>query len=627
MWPEIKKPLGFAISGGVDSMALASLYAQARTTNPFLPMAHGFIVDHKVRPESTEEAEWVAQQLRGKFGMEATILPLTWPKDVDPLDPRRFETEARALRYQALGRACKEKKVHMLMVAHHGDDQAETVMMRLANNRLRSGLRAMQSVEWIPECEGIYGVYHSGKAQKQDTRLNVPFPIEQGGIQILRPLLAFEKSRLIATCEENGIVWAEDRTNQMQTLTARNAIRHIYKNHKMPEALSIKSLVAVSLNMQKRIESHKAHARKLFDLCPIKLDVQTGCLLVRFPPLSSLLARPIETETDKTEAKDNAYCLIERVAALVTPKLKAPLGQIAGIIDYIYPELETSEGLGLSASERENTIKYCCVYGLWWRIWGKRSPFEVPEDGFHRAQIHPREWLLTRQPLRNDPVNHIIYPPSNITVPITTHTTSRPRETYRLFDGRFWIRLRNHTADTLTLRVFNKEDMRHLPTAQEEIGGYQEDVLTNVRPHRFISAAFALLKPYDLRFTLPAVFRTDSATGEETLVGFPTLDVRMHGFGEPESVCEWSVHYKKIDFGNRSVGDTIVPGCSRLNMVVEERRQKMALKKSMSRLKPRESLVLGDDVDEARDDKFTGFKRGSHKNSHQNRTRNRQHMF
>jgi tRNA(Ile)-lysidine synthase len=47
-------------------MALASLYARARETHVHLPQAHGFIVDHKVRPESTEEAEWVAGQLRSK---------------------------------------------------------------------------------------------------------------------------------------------------------------------------------------------------------------------------------------------------------------------------------------------------------------------------------------------------------------------------------------------------------------------------------------------------------------------------------------------------------------------------------------------------------------------------------
>lgn len=47
-------------------MALAALYNQAQGINQFLPRAHGFIVDHKARPESTEEAEWVAEQLRSK---------------------------------------------------------------------------------------------------------------------------------------------------------------------------------------------------------------------------------------------------------------------------------------------------------------------------------------------------------------------------------------------------------------------------------------------------------------------------------------------------------------------------------------------------------------------------------
>lgn len=47
-------------------MALAALYTEAKATNSLLPMAHGFIVDHKLRPESTEEAKWVAEQLQGK---------------------------------------------------------------------------------------------------------------------------------------------------------------------------------------------------------------------------------------------------------------------------------------------------------------------------------------------------------------------------------------------------------------------------------------------------------------------------------------------------------------------------------------------------------------------------------
>jgi len=58
--------IGLAISGGVDSMALATLYAKAIAKDRRLPTCHAFIIDHKARPESTDEAEWVQQQLRWK---------------------------------------------------------------------------------------------------------------------------------------------------------------------------------------------------------------------------------------------------------------------------------------------------------------------------------------------------------------------------------------------------------------------------------------------------------------------------------------------------------------------------------------------------------------------------------
>lgn len=501
--------------------------------------------------------------------MEATVLSLTWPAYFDLSDFKRFETEARTLRYQALGRACKDKRINMLMVAHHGDDQAETVMMRLANNRLRSGLQAMHSVDWIPECEGIYGVHHSGKPQKRDPNSKLPFPVEQGGIQIMRPLLSFEKSRLIATCEEKGIAWAEDKTNQLPTVTSRNAIRHIIRNYKLPEALSIKSLIEVSTNMQKRIKAHKSYSKKLFDESFIKLDIQTGCALVRFPPVSSLLSRPIETDADIAEAKDNAYCLIEHVGNLVAPKLKPQLGHLAGLIEHIYPELD---GPNSTSTDPGQSQRNRAVYGVWWRYWGdKGSPFSN-EPASESPISHPRQWLLTRQPLGNgqvkemDPANYIDIPP--------VHESRDMDNTYHLFDGRYWIQVRNLTTDALVLRLFEQTDMRQLPTAQQEKDMLRDNPAA-VRPERFITAALSLLKPADLRFTLPAVFRVDATTRLETLVGFPTLDVRMGGFGAPAGICAWSVRYKKIDTGSRALEDVIVPGFSPVDIITKHNRAKM----------------------------------------------------
>jgi hypothetical protein len=473
-------------------------------------------------------------------------------------------------------------QIASLMVAHHGDDQAETVMMRLSNNRLRSGLQAMQSIEWIPECEGIYGVHHSGKSLKPNDNLPMPFPVEQGGIKILRPLLAFEKARLIATCEDKGVEWAEDKTNQMQTLTSRNAIRHMYKHHKLPEALSIKSLINLSLKMQERIKSHRVYAERLFDQCLMKLDIQSGSLLIRFPPFSNLLPRPIETEADRTHAKNNAYCLLHRVAELVTPKSKTPLGQLAATVDRIYPELINMAEEDPSSWEVVQKKSYS-VFGVWWRAWLQPSPFTCSAED--ASLPHPREWLLTRQPLDTaaegqDADKNFVYPPTG-----TTSLLDQPsrREFYRLFDGRFWIHLRNFTADTLIIRIFNKEDFRRFPSYTRDKTMAENN---SARPYRYITAAFDLLRPADLRFTLPAVFRKDSITGKETLIGFPTLDVSLHIFGPPDGICAWSVHYKKVDFGSRKPVNTIVPGLTRRRIIALEYRQKNA-RKALMKLKSR----------------------------------------
>jgi tRNA(Ile)-lysidine synthase len=513
-------------------------------------------------------------------GMKSSILTLAWPEELDMLDVRRFETKARTLRYQALGRACRDKNVRALMVAHHGDDQAETVLMRLADNRLRTGLKGMQRVEWIPECEGIYGVHHSGQREKQDIFKDIPFPVEQGGIQILRPLLAMEKSRLIATCEEQDVQWAEDKSNEVQTLASRNAIRHIYKNHTLPEALSIKSMVDVTLHMQKRIAAHRSYTTKLYEQCLMKLDIRLGSLLVRFPPFSALLERPIVTDSDKNEARNNAYCLLEKVADLVTPRFRPALGQLAHRVDNVYPEFLTPEEKDEedAAGESHFNDKFT-VYHVWWRRWNKASPFEdhgLPSEDFSATAPHAREWLLTRQALEYaEPAKVRAEIPPSQTANVDSDSSSAAEE-YKLFDGRFWIKLHNHTQDTLVLRIFEKTDMKHLPTTQRNKEATQNR--TGPIPERFITAAFYLIKPSDIRFTLPAVFRKDSTTGEETLIGFPTLNVRMNGFGPPEDVCEWRVRYKKVDLGQRSLTDIIVPGTNYAEVVNQEKQQRMATK-------------------------------------------------
>ena len=75
------------------------------------------------------------------------------PSNIITLDPqqygdahatRKVESVARRLRYRALGRECRDQGIANLLFAHHADDQAETTLMRLANNYLGSGLAGMR---------------------------------------------------------------------------------------------------------------------------------------------------------------------------------------------------------------------------------------------------------------------------------------------------------------------------------------------------------------------------------------------------------------------------------------------------------------------------------------------------
>ncbi|ORY13486.1 PP-loop family-domain-containing protein [Clohesyomyces aquaticus] len=526
-------------------MALATLYARALQSDKKLPECHGIIIDHKFRPESSEEAAWVAEQLRSNFGMLSSIVELKWPEDLDMNDIKRFETEARRLRYKALGRACRDRRIESLLVAHHGDDLAETILMRLNRWRLRSGLQGMRAVTPIPECFGIYGVHHSGGRNSMSYE-NLPFPIESGGVEVLRPLLRFEKKRLVATCEEYGTKWAEDKTNQDKTLTSRNAIRHIMQHHTLPQALQAQSLISLAKTMTLRIKTHAEVAERLFNELRLRVDIQTGSLIVRFPPAEALLDRPIVTESDRIEARNTAALLLRRVADIVSPRDQLTIGQFASAIDKIWSSLATDAPHELDTMETS-----FCVYGIWWEPWEGPSIFS-PDRG--APVFEPHEWRLTRQPLEAYELrDHILEIPSSLQQLLKDPT-------WHLFDGRWWIRILHPLRQSdITIRHFTDEDLKQLhkrPRSANNAARHSFD-------HAYIRTALGLLKPYTLRRTLPAIFIKDGSA-KDVLVGLPTLgcairDGKLIPVLKPTAL-PWEVRYKKADLGTRRVEDTVVRG-------------------------------------------------------------------
>lgn len=128
---------GLSVSGGCDSMALCVLF------QPFAHKTHVFTVDHKLRPESTQEAKSV-HRIVTKMGFKHTILSVAWPDHQYP--QTSFELSARKQRYTLLTHACIEKNIRALFLAHHMDDQAETILMRLIEKSGPDGLAGMQKI-------------------------------------------------------------------------------------------------------------------------------------------------------------------------------------------------------------------------------------------------------------------------------------------------------------------------------------------------------------------------------------------------------------------------------------------------------------------------------------------------
>lgn len=165
--------VGVAVSGGPDSLALLLLAASARPG-----LVEAATVDHSIRPKSRGEAEMVAR-LCGQIGIHHALLP------ADSRAPAtNIQAWARSLRYRLLAGWASERDLKAVATAHHLDDQAETVLMRLARGSGVSGLAAIQ-----PQ-----------------------LPLA-GGIDLVRPLLGWQRAELARIPERAGLSPVADPSN------------------------------------------------------------------------------------------------------------------------------------------------------------------------------------------------------------------------------------------------------------------------------------------------------------------------------------------------------------------------------------------------------------------------------
>ena len=129
-------PLLVACSGGADSMALVGALLELG-----LWSVHVATVDHGLHPESADHAQWVVDWWAGRASGTCLLVG-----DVDLIRAGEgIEDGARRERYRLLEEARKECGSPYIVTAHHADDQAETLLMRLADGAGVNGLRGIHA--------------------------------------------------------------------------------------------------------------------------------------------------------------------------------------------------------------------------------------------------------------------------------------------------------------------------------------------------------------------------------------------------------------------------------------------------------------------------------------------------
>ena len=208
-----------------------------------------------------------------------------------PLELHSFEGSARKLRYRALARACAQHDITNLLLAHHEDDVAETVIRRISQRHHSRALAGLKTRAQLPECEGEYGIYQSGSPKFFESvgRPRSLFAFESGGLFAVRPLLAFSKQQLIDTCEAEAVPWVEDTTNHDPTFTERNAIRSMVATAQLPAALSTPRILHMTTQIQKQVQQIDQLRDEYLSRCFIdSFDIRTGALRIFLPPFEDV---------------------------------------------------------------------------------------------------------------------------------------------------------------------------------------------------------------------------------------------------------------------------------------------------------------------------------------------------
>ncbi len=200
-----------AVSGGADSIALLDALRQLAPAQRWqLHVAH---VNHRLRgAESDADADFVAQ-CAARAGLPCTVDSIDVARaQQDHASP---ENTARRLRYRQLADIARKVGARYIVLAHHEDDQAETVLLHLLRGSGLAGLAGMRYASPLLLDEGM-----------TDTASGIQdYKPPDSTITLVRPLLNVSRADLRAYCARRGLSYREDSSNETTT-PQRNWLRH-----------------------------------------------------------------------------------------------------------------------------------------------------------------------------------------------------------------------------------------------------------------------------------------------------------------------------------------------------------------------------------------------------------------
>lgn len=192
LFPENSRIL-VACSGGPDSMALLYLLQDIATHRHTTYKIGVAIVDHCIRPESKEEVLWLQHQVE-ELGLPFYSATFDVPH-LSKEHKKSEETIGRQVRYQWLNEIAQSEGYDYISVAHHKDDQAESILAHIIRGSGLNGLTGMSVVQ------------------------------SEYAIPVVRPLLDVTKEDLLAYIGTKHISYCVDSTNE-DVRYQRNRIRH-----------------------------------------------------------------------------------------------------------------------------------------------------------------------------------------------------------------------------------------------------------------------------------------------------------------------------------------------------------------------------------------------------------------